>query len=124
MVIVSIESVIKKAVEAYHSEKNSVDERKLSSTSNREELSNDVSGSENCTTPQGPLIPDSSVDLVVGSSGSVLLDTSEGEEKEGESDPKKERVSAEDGKIRTCDSAGDSVTVELSDDQLSLVSID
>lgn len=128
VIIVSIESIIKKAVEAYHSEKDIVDEdKKASCLSNREELSNYVTGSEHCTTPQGPLIPSSSVDLAMAPSGSVLLDTSEAGEKEVESNPKDEgkkgRVSAEEGKIRTCDSAGDSVTIELSDDQLLLVSI-
>lgn len=126
MEIVSIESCVSQAVDAYLAEKKGLDhdqERDASDSSNRQESSHVASISENSTTPHIALNPSSSVELTVGSTESAAPETSEGGEgKEGDVDAKEDEEGGKKASmIKAMDSEGGTIMVEISQDQLMQV---
>lgn len=154
--IISLESLVRKAVETYLAEKKILDQERRDSVSTHQEyLTNEGSGSDTIrdtsTTPLIALNPSSSVDLMMSSSDSAMPGSSVGgkggskeegkvsgstgkgglkeEEKrytdsdgKKEAESKKKEVEGDSGKIKVYDSAGESMTAEISQEHLVLVS--
>lgn len=153
--IISLESLVRKAVETYLAEKKILDQERRDSVSTHQEyLTNEGSGSDTIrdtsTTPLIALNPSSSVDLMMSSSDSAMPGSSVGgkggskeegkvsgsgkgglkeeEKRDTDSDGKKEaeskkkEVEGDGGKIKVYDSAGESMTAEISQEHLVLVS--
>ncbi len=148
MVVVSVHTVVSKTVAMYHAEKKILDQDlRIARYSTQEEPRQLPSASDNSTAaPQIALYPSSSVELLLESSDSALPDTSNGEEgtRHGSSEGKDGTRSSEgaeggkeessegggegregetkEAKVKAVEGTGDSVVVDIAQDQLLLVS--